>query len=315
MPMSTDSDGGGYRGLLNDPSARTLVAGDLAAVFLPDHGMLCASFRHHGAELLRRVQDLDSSAAKGSTAGIPLLHPWANRLADTRYRAAGREVELDPSSALLHLDEHGLPMHGVPWSRLRWEVTEARRDLMAARLDWTRVDLLALFPFPHRLEMRATIRPDGLTLETTLAAGDDDPVPVCFGFHPYFGLPDLPRAKWRLKLPPMRKLVLDQRGIPTGAEEPFAGFDGRLGEFDFDDGFVLLEERPSFALSGSGRGITVELLAGYRYLQVFAPKDKDLVALEPMTAPANALVSGLGLQLTEASGRFQAAFKISVESL
>ena len=52
-----------------------LVAGDLEAVFLPARGMLGASLRHRGAEILRRVDDLEQAAAKGSTAGIPLLHP------------------------------------------------------------------------------------------------------------------------------------------------------------------------------------------------------------------------------------------------
>lgn len=92
-------------------------------------------------------------------------------------------------------------------------------------------------------------------------------------------------------------------------------FDGQLGEIGFDDGFALLEERPSFSLTGAGRRITVNLLAGYRYVQVFAPNDKDYVALEPMTAPANALVSGLGLQLVEPGRQFRAAFRIRVDSI
>ena len=180
--------------------------------------------------MLRRVEDLEATAARGSTAGIPLLHPWANRLGTTRYRAAGQEVNLDPSSPLLHLDASGLPMHGVPWPLLAWDLDEVRQDFITARLDWTRSDLLAVFPFRHRLEMAATLRPDGLTLETTLIASPEGPVPVSFGFHPYFGFPDLPRAQWRLELPAMRRLVLDRRGIPTGEEESFGGFDAELGD-------------------------------------------------------------------------------------
>ena len=105
--------------------ARTLVARDLEAVFLPSHGMLCASLRHRGVEILRRVQDLEAAAAKGSTAGIPLLHPWANRLAEPRYSAAGRDVELDASSSLLQIDEHGLPMHAVVSPRLGGDRSKA----------------------------------------------------------------------------------------------------------------------------------------------------------------------------------------------
>src|SRR6202047_5415530 len=147
-----------------DPSALTLVAGDLEAVFLPRYGMLGASLRHRHIEILRRVQDLEVAAAKGSTAGIPLLHPWANRLAGPRYRTAGREVVLDVSSPLLHFDEHGLPMHGVPWSLLPWVMTEAGRDFIKARLEWSTSDLLAVFPFRHRVELAAILRPDGVTL-------------------------------------------------------------------------------------------------------------------------------------------------------
>ena len=95
---------------LKDPTARTLVAGDLEAVFLPAHGMLGASLRYQGVEILRRVEDLEAAAARGSSAGIPLLYPWANRLAEPRYRVLGQEVVLDKSSPLLHFDEHGLPM-------------------------------------------------------------------------------------------------------------------------------------------------------------------------------------------------------------
>ncbi|MGH6897388.1 MAG: hypothetical protein ACREJ5_12725 [Geminicoccaceae bacterium] len=157
----------------------------------------------------------------GATAGIPLLHPWANRLAGPSYRVAGRVVELDPSSPLLHRDEHGLPIHGVPWSRLGWAVIEAQPDRVAARLEWTRSELLAVFPFPHRLEPAATLRSDGLTLATTLIAGPDGPAPASFGDHPYFGLPGLPRAQWRLELPPMRRLLLDSAAFRPVRTRPF----------------------------------------------------------------------------------------------
>jgi aldose 1-epimerase len=172
-----------------------------------------------------------------------------------------------------------------------------------------------VFPFRHRLEMTVTLRPDGLTVETTLVAGSDGPVPVSFGFHPYFGIPGLPRAQWRLTLPAMRRLVSDEHGIPTGQEEPIGAFDSQLGETEFDDGFVVLEERPVFSLAGAGRRISVEFLAGYRYAQVFAPKDKDYIAIEPMTAATNALASGRGLTLVEPGERFRAAFGVTVNSI
>jgi len=300
---------------LKDPTARVLRAGDLEAVFLPAHGMLGASLRHRGVEFLRRVEDLQAAATKGSSAGIPLLHPWANRLDEPRYDVLGQQVVLDVSSPLLHLDEHGLPMHGVPWSSLTWIVDEARQDFVAARLEWSTSDLLAVFPFRHRVELAVTLRPDGLTLETTLVASSEGPVPVSFGFHPYLGLPGLSRDEWQLELPAMRKLALDRRGIPTGEEEPFAGFNAKLGESSFDDGFALMEERSSFSVTGAACRVSVDLIAGYRYAQVFAPKGKEYIAIEPMTAPTSALTSGRGLRVVAPGGRFRAEFRIRIDGV
>ena len=166
----------------------SLLAGDLQATFWPGSGMLGVSLCHRGVELLRRIDDLEVAKAKGSTAGIPLLYPWANRLDSLHYLAAGCDVVLDPSSPLLHFDDHRLPIHGVPWGRLAWEIVEVNRTSILARLDWESPSLLAVFPYPHRLQMDAALHPDALVLRTTVLASPQSRVPVSFGFHPYFGI-------------------------------------------------------------------------------------------------------------------------------
>jgi aldose 1-epimerase len=147
--------------------------------------MLGASLRHRGEEVLGRIDELARATASGSTLGIPLLHPWANRLSGFSYEVAGRAVELDPESPLLDLDGNGLPIHGVPWPRLTWDILDERADGLRAGLDWTRNDLLALFPFPHRLGMDVQLSGAALTIRTTLAAAKGATEPVSFGYHPY----------------------------------------------------------------------------------------------------------------------------------
>src|ERR1043166_2850197 len=289
-----------------------LNAGELAAVFLPERGMLGVSLRHRGEELLRRLENLEAAAAKGSTAGIPLLYPWANRLASLRYRFGDREVTLDPASPVVHLERHGLPIHGVKWAALAWEVIAAKQDCLAARLEWKRPELMAVFPFRHELQMVASLSPDSLTLETTIITGEQ--MPVSFGFHPYFGIPGLPRSQWQLELPALLELALDDHGIPTGEEKSFRRFDMALGDLNLDAGFRALDELPVFSLSGGGWRINVEFLESYRYAQVFAPKDKDFVALEPMTAPTSALTSGRDLPVVKPGEKFRAAFRIGIQA-
>lgn len=291
---------------------KTLAAGDLQATFWPDAGMLCSSLRHRGIELLRRVEDLETARRKGSAAGIPLLYPWANRLRSLKYDVAGRAVVLDANSSLLHFDDNKLPIHGVPWGQLHWEVTSGTEDSLNARLEWASKELLAIFPFPHHVEMIVRLRPDALEIETTVIADSGSAVPISFGFHPYFGLPGIPRTQWTLKAPAMHQLVLDSLGIPNGEEILKPALADPLGDVSYDDGFALSGDQQMFSISGAGYAIAIEFQHGYRYAQIFAPKDKEFIAIEPMTAPTNALSTGKGLQIIQPGERFAASFRVIV---
>lgn len=306
-----------------DTAAITLDAEELEAVVLPAHGMLVASLRHRGEELLRRVDRLADAARRGSTAGIPFLHPWANRLASRQYDVAGRRVTLDPNSALLHVDGAGLPIHGVPWSRLAWTTTHVDRREVRATLLWRRPDLLAVFPFPHRIDMTVSLDVDSLRVEVLLTADAAGPVPISFGFHPYIGLPRSPRQVWRLELPARRQLALDARGIPTGGSATLAPGTDPLGDRALDDAFVLTGARPSLAIADDTRRVAIEFLEGFRFAQVFAPVDASgvdvlgvdaCVALEPMTAPTNALIDHRDLTIIQPDDSFRAAFRVRVEA-
>src|SRR5437763_16767175 len=100
--------------------ALSLESGDLTATFVPQLGMIGASLTHKGEELLGQRNGLPAYEAKGSTMGIPLLYPWANRLSALNCEAAGKRIDLDPDSSYVRLDPNGLPIHGLlaanpPW--------------------------------------------------------------------------------------------------------------------------------------------------------------------------------------------------------
>jgi galactose mutarotase-like enzyme len=73
-----------------------------------------------------------------------------------------------------------------------------------------------------------------------------------------------------------------------------------------------LQQQASFSLSGAEYTIAIEFNSGFPYAQTFAPKDNQFIAIEPMTAATNALISGQGLQITEAGEQFAAPFRIGV---
>jgi len=292
---------------------------ELEATFAPGLGMIGCSLTHRGDELLGQRGGLARYEATGSTMGIPLLHPWANRLEGYTYAAAGRTVELDPDSPLIHKDPNGLPIHGLLAASPYWELVGADADFASARL-LARLDfaahpeLLECFPFPHELRIEVTLAGATLTMTTALAARGDVPVPVAFGYHPYLQLPEVHRAHWRVEVPVTEELVLDDRMIPTGETRPVTIEPGPLSDRTFDNAYAGLPAPARFVVAGGGRRISVEFVDGYRYAQVFAPDSDDVICFEPMTAPANALVSGSGLDFAEPGATRSATFAITVES-
>jgi galactose mutarotase-like enzyme len=294
------------------PTHLRSTLGDLAATFVPGAGMVATSLQHRGAELLGMRDGLQRYAEGHSTMGIPLLHPWANRLQGERVDLGRHPVDLT-GSAIVSRDEHGLPIHGLLGGSPHWKVFASTSWAIGAELDFgAHPELLELFPFPHRLVLRADLGARTLTVRTTLVAGLDGAVPVSFGFHPYLRLPEVMRSTWRVELPAMEHLQVDALRIPTGASEFVESECFVLGSRTYDDGYVALRRGARFALSGGGRRIVVRFDAGYPFAQVYAPADDDVICFEPMTAPTNALVSGDGLTWVPAGSSYTATFSISV---
>jgi aldose 1-epimerase len=299
----------------NDPRILELTApeGDLVARFATHVGMVGCSLRHRGEEVLGLGGGLEEYVEAGKVFGIPLLYPWANRLGGWSYTVAGRHVELDRGSPLLHGDEHCLPIHGALAATSDWRIAAAGPSWLLAELDFAaHPDLLAVFPFPHRLELAMRLRAGRLSVTTMISAGAAAPVPVSFGFHPYLSLPGAPREDWIVELPVRTELVLDELGLPTGATIERPGETFVLGERTFDDLFAL-RAAGRFSVAAAGRRATVDMVAGFPYAQVFAPADQPVVCFEPMTAPVNALRSHDGLHLVVPGASMRATFTLAIE--
>jgi aldose 1-epimerase len=294
------------------------ASGGIEAAFVPEAGMVGCSLRHRGEELLGQRRGLRAYLAERATMGIPLLYPWANRLGRRRFSVAGRDVVIDPQATPLRLDSAGLPMHGLLTAARGWQVErhESVDDgaVVAARFDFAAHDaLMAAFPFAHTLLFEATLAGPTLTIATTVRATDDEAVPIAFGYHPYLRLPGVARSDWKIEVPVHEQLRLDAEMLPTSERFVTEVHAGALGARTFDDAYVAPEGSAPFALSGGGRRIELALVEGYPYAQVFAPADDDVIAFEPMTAPANALVAGgPALRLVAPGDSFRATFSITL---
>ena len=273
--------------VLKDP------ASTLTATFVPSAGMICTSLSDGGVELLGQRRGLSAYLTTGKTMGIPILYPWANRLSANGYGVDGGAVTLTPGVGGVRSDEHGLVIHGVLAAYPGWLVTEQEDNRFIADLDYGgQPRLLSSFPFPHVVTLDIVLSDRALSIETTITPTTSASVPLCFGFHPYLTIPGVPRSQWRLQTPPLRHLPVDNWGIPTGVTEDWPAQSEELGDRAIDSGFDEVPQGAVFTLSGGDRRVEVILDHGYQAVQLFAPGNDDVVCIEPMAAPTNALRKG-----------------------
>jgi galactose mutarotase-like enzyme len=269
-------------------AAVVLTSGDTEVVVIPELGMLVAAFVVDGFDHVARPGGVRAVRA-GHTSGVPLLHPWANRLATRAYTAAGRSVSL--RGMPLHTDGNGLPMHGAMIGRDGWTVRALGGGRLVARFAWDDgVDDFAAFPYVHEVEVAVRVGRHRLRVDTTVVASGRDAVPVSFGWHPYWRMPGA-RDAWVVTLPDVAHARLDRRGIPTGRARVEPAADRPLRDAAYDDQYAFAGDHAA-ALRGGGRLLRLSLDAGYPFLQVYAPAGHPFCCVEPMTAPTNALVTG-----------------------
>ncbi|MGO9750038.1 MAG: hypothetical protein ACLP8S_34475 [Solirubrobacteraceae bacterium] len=288
----------------------------LQASFAAQVGMTCCSLRHRGVELLGERHGLTGYASCGITMGMSVMHPWANRLSSWKYTACGATVRL-PVSPLLHTDRWGLPINGVQSCGRAWVLEDSGAVGESASLDATLPfdsdpRQLELFPFPHRLHLRAEVTGRCLCISTEIQATGGVPVPACLGYRLYLRR-EQPRADATIVLPARQRVVTDERLLPTGATEQLEMSASTLGVDDLHEVFVLGADR-RLTIASDARRLTLEPLTGFRLAQVRTIASEPHVMVEALTAAPDALTRDLFAVATP--GRpYRAALRLSIDDI
>jgi galactose mutarotase-like enzyme len=293
------------------------TSSSIEVAFVPTAGMVGTSMTLHGRELLGRRGGLADYVTHGKTFGIPLLAPWANRLANPVQSFDGRSWTVQVGDPGVHPDEFNQPIHGLLSACDAWVVDEfavgGESAQLVAHLNFdTSLDLFRSFPFEHSLTVVASLTGSTLRVDTTLRPTGADIVPVAFGWHPYFTLPDTPRALWQIDAPFTERAELNDVNIPTGRILSESLPSGALGDLALDDVFVNVVDGSCAQLRGTEAQITVRYVSGYPTAVVFAPVTADVVCFEPMTAPTDPFSGHWPIRSVPPGQEYVASFEIEV---
>ncbi|MGN7798044.1 aldose 1-epimerase family protein [Leifsonia sp. 22587] len=272
--------------------------GDLSATIV-QVGAGIRSLRFAESDL---TEPYPAEAQPPSACGIVLV-PWPNRVADGRWEHEGETLQLDLTEPAKRNAIHGL------LRRRPYELVD--------RSDSTVTQTATIYPepgYPFLLDTTVMheLHTEGMTVTHSIANVGDTPAPVAVGAHPYLRIADVPPEQLTVTVAARTRFEVDDRSNVTG-ETPVAGTDydlsagRRVSDLDLDTGFADLPEGPvEHALAADdGRRVVLWGDDDFRYVQVFthrkfATKPGGVaLAIEPMTAPANALNSGRGLRILQ----------------
>ncbi|MDA1026472.1 MAG: aldose 1-epimerase [Planctomycetota bacterium] len=306
----------------NPERFQLIAAPGRGAMVVPAAGMNLVSVGIDGREMLRLPIALEEFMSTQKTGGVPLLHPWANRLRGDIVEHAGVSVDLAAVPGLKR-DGNGLPMHGLLLRFDAWELdhgTDGDEAWIEGRIDWPSFPgLMAAFPFPHRLRIRWTLRSIAGGLQATCiheVEAREIAVPLAAGWHPYLAPGPGSHAALQVETPTLRPVALDDQGLPCRDDAGDLIFgdpidqSGPLGSRQFDDLHRAPDGGWKCAISSPDGGrIEFEADSNWPWLQLYSPRDADFMCFEPMLAPTAALSDGAAL-VVAAGTVFQASFTI-----
>lgn len=259
---------------------------------------LAAGIREFQIDGIDLVEPYEATRTAPKAAGT-VLCPWPNRVRDGRWTHEGRTQQLDITEP-----GHANATHGL--------LRNTGYSLVDRTVDSV-TQAATVFPqhgYGFLLDTTVThsLTDEGLAVLHTVRNSSRVAAPVAVGAHPYLTIGGVPPSQLTLTVRAATELIVDEQRIPIG-DQPVAGTthdlnEGvRLSRLDIDVGLTDLEPLAGHGLVASdGRTVMIWGDEWIRHLQVFTPHDfpardgmRQAVAIEPMTAPADALASGRDL--------------------
>jgi aldose 1-epimerase len=265
---------------------------------------IAASLRALEVDGIALLQDYPAQSPPPSCAGWVLV-PWPNRVAygTWSYDGVPQQLEITEPGSVNAL--HGL-LSGASYT-----VAKRTSDSITMTADVTGHPG---YPFELATSVRYELMEDGLLVTHSVANTGSQDAPVALGAHPFLRLGNVPTEDLTLFINANTHIEVDERLIPTGATTDVGDTrhdfrtGQRVGSVALDDAWSDLHRQPDggslhYLEAPDGSRVQLFMDASFGYVQAFTSRifpsvagAITAVALEPMTAPANAFNSGEGLR-------------------
>jgi aldose 1-epimerase len=259
-----------------------LTAGNYNAVVDPAQGgaILSAEWRSPAGRNVAVLEPMNETLAPLKAGCFPMV-PFANRIADGRFRFEGRDYAVPINHPAEAMAVHGFG-RDHPWS-----VIQQDGATLILEQDFEHPDN----PYRYHARQEIGLSDAGLRLSLFVRNDGARAMPFGIGLHPWF--PRSPRTT--LAFASRGVMGRDARGLPAMPSRAEPAFDADaptpLGAFPWFDGFFSVWEPRKARLARPEDGIAIEITAdgAFRHLHVYVPDDRPVLCAEPVSHAPDAI--------------------------
>lgn len=221
-----------------------------------------------------------------------VLFPFPNRIEDGVYNFNNVDYVLTCNQTKEHNALHGLIYNQA------FDVVERieNKEKAEIKLAYFSDGSFDGFPFKFKVELTYELFSNEFLCQIKVTNTDEYAFPFALGWHPYFSTSE--KNKSSLQFKSKNQLINNHRNIPVEVKSRLEAVSLNFDQ-SFDDCFELASNEALFQTPQYQ--LTLKLDNTSNYLQIYTPEGKNVIAIEPMTAPANCFNNGLGLKILEAA--------------
>lgn len=231
-----------------------------------------------------------------------ILFPFVNRIRHGRYTFEDLEYQLP-----LNKPEEGNSIHGLVYNKT-FEVikTDCTNISLAITIGYKEHKGKPGFPFKYSIYVTYRFFRNSLELSVEVLNDDENSFPFTLGWHPYFKAGNLDNCT--ISMDGYSEIKFDSElncqleAIKHSAIE--------LASEDFDTCYQMHAKKLNF--NASDYRFEMVFDSSDKFLQVYTPKNKNVIAIEPQTGIANSFNNRIGLKVLKPTETYQETWKINL---
>ena len=237
------------------------------------------------------------------TFASSILFPFANRIKNGLYSFEGKEYQFNCNE-----NERDNALHGLVYDKKFVLIEKGLGfDSCSITLLYEEKEKSIGFPFHYNIYLKYTLKENEICLSVKIKNTDNKSFPYTLGWHPYFISSDLHNSF--LNFESSQKVQFDENLITTGFIKSKQKTPYQIKDNLLDDSYILNSN--SIGFTTPLYNIQLEASTKENYLQIYTPKNRKTIAVEPMTGICDSFNNKTGLQILHSNEEHEVKWNLT----